>query len=220
MRECGCGCKQEVVSPDKRGRERFFCRGHRLRGLKRMSLSNETKAKISIALRGNKNGRGNKGKMGGIPWNKNKKTGIAPWQGKKRPEVSAQLKKRWLEGKMPVNRIVGEETRKLISESKKGSLNHFWNGGITPISVQIRKSREYKIWRKTVFEKDDYICQSCSRKGGKLHADHIKPFFLFKELRLEISNGRTLCVDCHRQTETYGNKLYFQLKKGIGSCLE
>lgn len=28
----------------------------------------------------------------------------------------------------------------------------------------------------------------------------------FPELRFELSNGRTLCVECHQKTDTYGEK--------------
>lgn len=46
----------------------------------------------------------------------------------------------------------------------------------------------------------------CGKRGGKLVADHIKPFFLYPELRFEISNGRTICKDCDLKQETYGGR--------------
>lgn len=87
-----------------------------------------------------------------------------------------------------------------------------WKGGITPINQKIRHSFEYKLWRTSVFERDDYACVLCGAKNGNgkavvLNADHIKPFAYFPELRFEISNGRTLCVPCHKMTETYGGKV-------------
>lgn len=93
-----------------------------------------------------------------------------------------------------------------VPSKKRGSLSHFWKGGITDENEKIRKSLEYKKWRINVFERDNYLCVICN-SSGYLHADHIKPFSLFPELRLDINNGRTLCVPCHRKTETYGGKL-------------
>ena len=80
-----------------------------------------------------------------------------------------------------------------------------WRGGLTKLQDKIRKSPEYKLWRTAVFERDNYTCIWCGERGAKLNADHIKPFALYPELRFAIDNGRTLCEDCHKTTETYLN---------------
>ena len=87
-----------------------------------------------------------------------------------------------------------------------GKNSNNWKGGITPINIKIRMSLEYKLWRRAVFERDNYTCIWCKQRGGKLNADHIKPFAYFPELRFAIDNGRTLCIDCHKTTDTYGSK--------------
>lgn len=89
----------------------------------------------------------------------------------------------------------------------RGPGNPNWKGGITEKKRGIRFSADYQKWRKGVFKRDDYTCQLCGRRGYELNADHIKPFDLFPELVFEISNGRTLCGDCHRQTMTYGTRV-------------
>ena len=81
-----------------------------------------------------------------------------------------------------------------------------WRGGVTPKNQIIRHSNEYKLWRIAVFTRDDWTCQICNIKGGKLNADHIKPFAYFPELRFDINNGRTLCEGCHMKTDTFKQK--------------
>lgn len=76
-------------------------------------------------------------------------------------------------------------------------------------SVKIRKSWDYAKWRQEVYKRDNFTCQICKARGVKLNADHIKPFSLYPELRLELSNGRTLCVECHLKTPTYGGRSKF-----------
>lgn len=68
---------------------------------------------------------------------------------------------------------------------------------------------EYRLWRETVLKRDNFTCVACDKRGGKLQVDHIKPWSLYPELRYEINNGRTLCVNCHRATDTYCSKMRF-----------
>lgn len=100
-------------------------------------------------------------------------------------------------------RYAGEK-RPEHSAAMRGENNPKWKGGITPANKKFRASEEYVNWRKSVFERDQFTCQFCGQVGGSLHVDHIKPFALFPDLRTDLSNGRTLCVDCHRQTDTWG----------------
>jgi 5-methylcytosine-specific restriction endonuclease McrA len=86
---------------------------------------------------------------------------------------------------------------------QRGSEHPMWKGGITPINKAIRRSKEYLLWRKAVFERDNYACIWCcakSSKGNKvyLETDHIKPFCDYPELRFAIDNGITFCEKCHR----------------------
>ncbi len=87
-----------------------------------------------------------------------------------------------------------------------GAQNHKWKWGITPINKKIRASSEMKIWRKSVFERDDYTCVFCGVRWVELNADHIKRFCDYPDLRYDIGNGRTLCVSCHKKTDTYWTK--------------
>lgn len=98
-----------------------------------------------------------------------------------------------------------------------GANCHFWRGGVTTENEKQRKSYQYKLWRTYVFERDDYTCQSCGCRGGKLCADHIKPFSLFPDLRTDVDNGRTLCHTCHYKTPTYGAKMLAYPKMNLKS---
>ena len=62
-----------------------------------------------------------------------------------------------------------------------------------------RKTKEYKEWRKAVFERDNYTCQHCGKRGGKLRAHHIERYRSCIEKRTVLSNGITLCDECHKK---------------------
>jgi len=82
-----------------------------------------------------------------------------------------------------------------------------WNAGTsTNPDHSLRMTPKYKEWRLKVFKKDDYTCQICFKRGGQLIAHHKKPYALYPELRLEVSNGQTMHKDCHRKTDNFGIK--------------
>lgn len=113
--------------------------------------------------------------------------------------------------------------------SVAGKKNWNWKGGIYPFMLKIRDLLEYTTWRKKVFEKNSFRCVICKVPGGwsktqkkkiELEADHIKAFSVIvrennvKSLEdarncqelWDLKNGRTLCRECHKKTETYGGK--------------
>ena len=122
-----------------------------------------------------------KAKIGKQVWNK----GIKMWENKEHPRGSKGMK---------FPHLAGENCK-------------WWKGGISTENEIERKGTKYRDWRISVFERDNYTCVHCGKRGTKLNADHIKPFSLFKELRFDINNGRTLCLECHYKTNTYGSKM-------------
>lgn len=54
-----------------------------------------------------------------------------------------------------------------------------------------------------VLGRDGYKCVECGAID-KLETDHIIPHSRRPDLKYEVSNGRTLCKDCHKETDTYG----------------
>ena len=162
----------------------------------------------------------NKGKKGvQIGWSKGKKLsplhikhlseshkGLLPgyWKGKERPEMRKPFTEEH-------KKKIGDSMRGKPALKISGSKSHLWKGGIYPLHKKIRKTLEYRMWRRSVFDRDNYTCIWCGARSGDgkkiiLQADHIKPFALYPALRFAIDNGRTLCLSCHRKTDTYGGK--------------
>ena len=95
-----------------------------------------------------------------------------------------------------------------------------WKGGKTKLSLSIRSLFQYNLWRKKVFERDNYTCQNCEKTKCYLEAHHKKEFCLilgkYKVKTIEdaikckqlwdINNGLTLCKNCHNKTKKYVRK--------------
>jgi len=113
-----------------------------------------------------------------------------------------------------------EETKRKLSEAHKGkkfsketrskmsgSNSYRWKGGITPENTKIRRSIEYRLWRESVFARDNWTCQKTGVKGGDLGCHHIKNFSDHPELRFAIDNGITLSKAAHKGFHSiYGTK--------------
>lgn len=61
-----------------------------------------------------------------------------------------------------------------------------------------RHSIQYETWRTSVYKRDNYTCQDCNKRGGKLNAHHLNSFKFYPNERYNIENGITLCMTCHR----------------------
>jgi len=101
-----------------------------------------------------------------------------------------------------------------------------WRGGVNPLNMAIRTSKEYCEWRWGVFSRDKFTCIVCgTKKSGSFEAHHINPFSkIVSEMAVsntaldlirfaktysplwDISNGITLCCDCHIEEHKKGGK--------------
>lgn len=81
----------------------------------------------------------------------------------------------------------------------RGKDNHMWNPNLTNEDrISRRDISENVVWRKGVYERDNYTCQITGKKcSGDIVAHHLKPYYKYKDLRFDISNGITLNKEFH-----------------------
>jgi len=138
-----------------------------------------------------------------IPWNAGLKTNQNVWnKGTKGAYSEAYLNKlrEAKKGHTPWNKGLRGYTvawnKGKICPQLSGQNHHNWKGGITPEVRRIRNSIQYKVWRAEVFSRDRFECQICGSIGSKLRANHIKKFSDYPSLRVDKSNGITICESC------------------------
>ncbi len=98
-------------------------------------------------------------------------------------------------------------SKTLLKTASRGKAHYHWKEDRTSYE-KVRSSGVYRQWRKSVLIRDSYKCVVCSSDDVQLQVDHIKSFIDYPELRLDIDNGRTLCLPCHRETDNYGFKIH------------
>lgn len=142
----------------------------------------------------------------------------------------------WLFGKHLSKETKAKMSKSLIGRKGVrtfGKNSPGWIDGRSPLSGLIRNSFENREWIDKIFKRDNYTCQTCTKRGGDLEAHHIKQFhnilteflqeynqfspFEDKETlaRLamtykpfwDIDNGETLCEECHRVTKKRRSKV-------------
>lgn len=79
--------------------------------------------------------------------------------------------------------------------------NPNWRNDLTDYDRENDFNRRYDVknsnWILEIFTRDDYTCRKCNKKGVKINAHHLDGWNWCKEKRYEISNGVTLCENCH-----------------------
>ena len=118
---------------------------------------------------------------------------------------------------------ISNEQKEFLSKIRRGKNNPAWIDGRSKITNQIRKCLRYRQWRSSVFERDNWTCVLCGKRGGYVEADHYPKEFaqIFSENKIKTleqalecdefwntSNGRTLCKECHERTKKYANNRY------------
>jgi 5-methylcytosine-specific restriction endonuclease McrA len=163
------------------------------------------------------------------PWNKN-------YTGYKTKECTAERKDKTRKAIQKLH----DSGAYVNANYPRNQKHHWWKGGATPFCCAIENSYEYKQWRKTVFLRDNRLCTACG-SGDKINAHHIKALSVLYQdflqtysqfspiedketlIRLaqsykpfwDISNGLTLCEECHKKTDNFGAKYYWKEKNGI-----
>lgn len=172
------------------------------------------------ACSGRKTGLGNKGKIGpnlGKKFSeitKNKmsavKQGLSPWnKGKKetRQEVLFKISAAKT-GKTAHNKgrpLTLEQRIKLSCAEQKIAETDF-KGFLQPQNKRQRDTFYSQKIHTLCFERDNWTCRSCNKRGGKLNAHHANSWKHFPEQRLLLDNVVTLCRTCHELFHrTYGN---------------
>lgn len=89
-----------------------------------------------------------------------------------------------------------------------GENNPNWNGGSSRDYRSHYNSYEYITWRRQVFKRDNFTCQQCGQRGGRIEAHHKIGWAEDETRRYEVDNGMTVCTKCHIDLDHYRARFF------------
>ena len=96
-----------------------------------------------------------------------------------------------------------DETLPLIPQDKGEVIEYYKDED--DLKTNKNKSRKidyaYIKWRNSVLNRDNYTCKLCGKTKDEtiLNVHHIERYADNEELRTDVSNGITLCYECHKK---------------------
>lgn len=186
---CCCKCGKRISGQGQTGKCLSCSHKGQIPWNLGIPLTESTKKKLSkslsVALKGNKNGKG--------------------WK-----PTAEQIAKRVASRDGYRH---SAETRKKISISAGG------DGDLSRMNNRRRRNPRYCRWHRKVLKRDKFICLICGT-GSKLIVHHIYPLGKFPDKQYHVSNGITLCTDCHEQARGREEKLSKFYKKILAGKLK
>jgi 5-methylcytosine-specific restriction endonuclease McrA len=105
-------------------------------------------------------------------------------------------------------RTCSQNCKNELMSTLRGAEHWNYTGDAAGFRQRIRSYVQYREWRKTVLQRDNFMCKKCKILGDNLTVHHLNSFAAFPEQRFTISNGVVLCKPCHWQFhKKYGHKL-------------
>ena len=111
------------------------------------------------------------------------------------------------------------QCKKCAIAKVSGENNYNYNPNLTDEEREFgRLIPNYGEFIKKTYKRDNYTCQCCGQKSGKLNAHHLNGYSWDKEHRTTPINGVTLCKKCHTEFHSIygkGNNTIIQFRDFI-----